>query len=473
MKGVLLCFVILSFTAYAFASSVPDDGQPPFIYPMSYTKLDVKGNALPSSAMSWAMVKDNITDLIWEVKTNLYGKTNSANIHDAGNTYTWYNSNPATNGGNAGTAGTDTSVFITQLNNAIFGGYSDWRLPTIKELTYIVDYSVPYPGPTINPIFYNINGAVNVPTVFYYWSSTTYPLYSGSACGINFNQGNNYGNSKSNTCYVRAVRGGQTEASPSYINNGDATVTDISTGLMWQQGRAPNTMTLADAEAYCTYLNQNYLLGGHNNWRLPTIKELCSLSNYNSRNPSIDSSFFPDTASSFYWSSTINEFYTHDSWLVSFSDGNFNFFDSSDYSYYVRVVRDAQLSPLSLSISANGKNGPGPVTVSSKALLSIAISLVPGIQTGQTANLWLACYSYPTQSWISYTVKGVWVNGIQPYWTASSPLADINSEILLNSGTQSIQVGSYTLYFGVNFNPNGILDASSLTYDWINVNVTK
>ena len=46
------------------------------INPMSYTKLDSSGNALPDSATSWSMVKDNVTGLTWEVKTNWDGVQN-------------------------------------------------------------------------------------------------------------------------------------------------------------------------------------------------------------------------------------------------------------------------------------------------------------------------------------------------------------------------------------------------------------
>lgn len=95
------------------------------INPPSYTKLDASGNALPDSASSWVMVHDNVTGLIWEVKQNKDEVKDYTNPRDADNTYTWYDPDPATNGGDAGTPGdgTDTEDFIAALNAANFGGF--------------------------------------------------------------------------------------------------------------------------------------------------------------------------------------------------------------------------------------------------------------------------------------------------------------------------------------------------------------
>jgi hypothetical protein len=120
------CFVLLGYGSYVYAASVPAAGQTkyynssgkevacparshsfygpdaPYNIAPSYTKLDNNGNPLPDSAAFWPMVKDNVTGLIWEVKQNSDGVANYANPHDADNTYTWYDSNPRTNGGKAG-----------------------------------------------------------------------------------------------------------------------------------------------------------------------------------------------------------------------------------------------------------------------------------------------------------------------------------------------------------------------------------
>ena len=104
------------------------------INPPSYTKLDSSGNDLPGTATEWVMVRDNATGLIWEVKRNKDGVKDYNDPHDADNTYTWYDPDPATNGGDPGTSGdgTDTEDFVAALNAVSFGGHSDWRLPTIR-----------------------------------------------------------------------------------------------------------------------------------------------------------------------------------------------------------------------------------------------------------------------------------------------------------------------------------------------------
>jgi len=130
---------------------------------------------------------------------------NYSDPHDADNTYTWYDSNPATNGGYAGTPGdgTDTEDFIRALNSAHFGGYSDWRLPTVKELSTIVNYSISYPGPTIGTAYFPNTAAS------WYWSSTTSVTNTANAWYVNFDFGTVYSNYKNPAGYVRAVRGGQ------------------------------------------------------------------------------------------------------------------------------------------------------------------------------------------------------------------------------------------------------------------------
>ena len=219
-------FGFLMFTAVAWTAPVPDSRRTKnydvigeFSYPSpgkalysqsdtyiiapSYTKLDDSGNALSDSAASWSMVKDNVTGLIWEVKTNKNGVKNYSDPHDADNTYSWYDRNPASSGGYAGTPekGKDTEAFINALNAAQFGGSSDWRLPTLQELNSIVNYEVSSPGPTIISTYFP-----NTQSSFY-WTSTPSPGYDYRAWVVGFDDGYGHNYGKYGQYYVRAVRG--------------------------------------------------------------------------------------------------------------------------------------------------------------------------------------------------------------------------------------------------------------------------
>ncbi|OON99856.1 MAG: hypothetical protein ATN35_10760 [Epulopiscium sp. Nele67-Bin004] len=81
----------------------------------------------------------------------------------------------------------------------------------------------------------------------------------------------------------------------SYTDNGDGTITDNSTGLMWQQIPVDYKMTWSEAVEFC----ENLELGGYDDWRLPTADELFSLSDFSEGWPFIDTSIFamPDESS--------------------------------------------------------------------------------------------------------------------------------------------------------------------------------
>ena len=85
-----------------------------------------------------------------------------------------------------------------------------------------------------------------------------------------------------------------------WVANGDGTVTDVATGLIWQQQDDGVERTHANAISFC----QNLSLAGNTDWRLPNIKELISLVDYRQRDPAIDRVAFPNTQSTIYWSAT-------------------------------------------------------------------------------------------------------------------------------------------------------------------------
>jgi hypothetical protein len=123
-----------------------------------------------------------------------------------------------------------------------------------------------------------------------------------------------------------------------YTDNGDGTVTDTVTGLMWQQAVAPGTFTQPQAVAFCPTLN----LGNHNDWRLPTIIELSSLVDLGRRRPSINVTYFPApyVGPFNFWSATPMAGSPSFAWLVGFSDGSAtSAFQGAAYSFNVRCVR--------------------------------------------------------------------------------------------------------------------------------------
>lgn len=106
------------------------------------------------------------------------------------------------------------------------------------------------------------------------------------------------------------------------------------TGLVWQDGSVPSTMTWQGAIDYCESLN----FAGKNDWRLPNLNELTSLVDYTVSNPAINT-IFVNTASAHYWSSTTFSIDSQKSWDVYFGNGSQEYFSKTDSLLYVRCVR--------------------------------------------------------------------------------------------------------------------------------------
>src|SRR5690554_4284934 len=103
------------------------------------TKLDENGDQLPDDADHYACVRDNYTQLVWEVKND---KSYTENLHSGIARYLWYNSDSETNGGFEGISSTgndkiycfiepcNTEKFIEAVNEENHCGLNNWRLPT-------------------------------------------------------------------------------------------------------------------------------------------------------------------------------------------------------------------------------------------------------------------------------------------------------------------------------------------------------
>ena len=350
-KLFIVCAVSLIFPCIALAGTLPDTGQTkcydntqeipcpnpgePFYgqdaqyitNPHSYTKLDENGYDLPVEATEWVMVRDNLTGLIWEVKQDKDDVQNYNNPHDADNTYTWFNGVTGIPGD-----GTDSEDFIDTLNNTFFGSYSDWRLPTMKEFPPIVNRDNFYPSITIG--YFPHTKSAN------YWTSTINVVGTNSVWINDFSSGLGVRLPVLFVSFfVRAVRG--ETVIKNFIDNGDGTISDTTTGLMWEQKTddggiqdKDSTFTWEEALAYC----ENLLSAGYNDWRLPNINELQSIVDYEHAVPAIDILYFPNTMLTAYWSATTRGSTVYSAWGVNSGYGNVSSRDKPTL-YHVRAVR--------------------------------------------------------------------------------------------------------------------------------------
>jgi hypothetical protein len=136
----------------------------------------------------------------------------------------------------------------------------------------------------------------------------------------------------------------------SYTDNLDGTITDNSTGLVWEKLTSDatihnfnNSYTWADAFAAKIAALNTANFAGHSDWRLPNINELLTLVDWGKVNPAIDSVFNNGTNNSFtqldiYWSSTTYQSNSLIAWFVDFGDGVVLPF-SKFIDFYVRAVR--------------------------------------------------------------------------------------------------------------------------------------
>jgi hypothetical protein len=176
---------------------------------LDYTKIANNGTTIPTgaalgtSATDWACTRDNVTGLTWEVKT-----ATNTDLRYSGHTYAWFNADSATNGGNAGDAGSNTcngtltggqcntTAYLAALNAAALCGHSDWRLPSPREvLTLFFPDTIPS---AVDPTYFpNSGGQV--------WTTLTNAGDSTQAWQVSYTASLGF---KNGTDYVRAVRGG-------------------------------------------------------------------------------------------------------------------------------------------------------------------------------------------------------------------------------------------------------------------------
>ena len=179
-----------------------------------FTKIANNGSALAASsilgsaAADWACTNDNVTGLVWEIKTD-------SGLRSRTHTYTWY-STAIDNGGDAGTVGTNTcggtlaaygnqcntQNYVLAVNAATLCGANDWRLPTRRELLSIVHLGAT--NPTIDTTYFPNTIAD------WHWTSSTSASYPAAAWLVLFYYGGSYADVKTyDYVFVRLVRGAQ------------------------------------------------------------------------------------------------------------------------------------------------------------------------------------------------------------------------------------------------------------------------
>ena len=270
----------------------------------------------------------------------------------------------------------DWSEAPSYCESLTVGGISDWRVPNIKELWSIRDFSEGWPW--VDTDYFNLvsedgfEGAQQ-----HTWSSNYYRVDTEEAVeNVAFIVNDWTGHIKAlhGRRYVRCVSG-DAYGTNDFVDNGDGTITDNATGLIWAQNDNGTAMDWEAALAYAEASTD----AGYDDWRLPNVKELQSIVDYSGVFPAIDSAMFNvskiineagNADYPYVWTSTSNPYIDPNdeygywyAWYVAFGyavDTNGNDIhgagavrfdtksedgasgpDGERYYNYVRLVRDA------------------------------------------------------------------------------------------------------------------------------------
>jgi hypothetical protein len=185
------------------------------------------------------------------------------------------------------------------------GGYDDWRMPNMKEGHTIAHYAAA--RPTIHTRYfkdvdpgipgYGDRGKGGM------WAGPIAPDHNNSGWHLGFIDGHFMGYPRGGYKTTRCVRADNNGGYflPDYSLNGDGTVTENVARLMWVQKSRSGLLDWEEALQYCEDLQY----AGHNDWKLPSNKEMTTIVDLTKQKPALDAEIFPDTDyKAFYWSRT-------------------------------------------------------------------------------------------------------------------------------------------------------------------------
>ncbi|HQP31126.1 MAG TPA: DUF1566 domain-containing protein [Deltaproteobacteria bacterium] len=235
------------------------------------------------------------------------------------------------------------SAALNLCDISTVGTYDDWRMPNLRELLSLLDYSV-YPIVVDITAFPFLDSDDTI-----YWTSTNVDGDDNSAWCVDIDSGITAAASKALSSYwvwavrddlgnatAEVARTGQSASLVDYddgyfdngviwpdvrfVDNGDGTVTDILTGLMWlQDADAITARSWTSAVSAAAAASA----GDHHDWRLPNIRELISLLDMSRHDPCLPSGHeFTDMGvGDIYWTSTTSAGATGSAWCIDLTDG--------------------------------------------------------------------------------------------------------------------------------------------------------
>ncbi|MDB4936999.1 MAG: putative secreted protein [Labilithrix sp.] len=202
----------------------------------------------------------------------------------------------------------------------VYDGQSDWRLPTRIEAISIMSFKPGFDETTVaGPAFSSVSGAVGQ----CFWTSSRLAQSTTSAFAVTVAAVS--GMQTTSTCVARCVRGGAALGAPiakQFVLTAD-TVTDPTTGLVWEKTPPETEGPYANAEARCKAL----VLGGRT-MRLPTVKELASIVDETKRDPASNGAF---------GDYSVRMYTSIPRWTVEFGDGS-AVQGPTGFSYWSRCV---------------------------------------------------------------------------------------------------------------------------------------